>query len=131
MLRAAASVARTIAVDIIRDVNARCARWLQNWLKRHQSPVSRALHAIGIPLTIAAVLLAAYQLRHGRWDLWWRPVLVLGAGYLFQYLGHVIEGNDMGEVILVKKLLGRPYRAVSPRYGGAGCTPSERRQDAS
>jgi len=91
-------------------------RWLQNWRARHQHPVSRILHYIGIPLTIAAVVLALVQLAAWRWDLWWRPVVLLALGYLLQFIGHRLEGNDVGEVILVKKLLGRPYCAVSPRY---------------
>lgn len=90
--------------------------WLKNWLDRHQNPTSFWLHMIGIPLTIAAVILAGIQLSQWRWDLWWRPTLLLVVGYLLQWVGHVIEGNDMGEVILIKKLLGRPYVAVSPRY---------------
>jgi hypothetical protein len=72
---------------------------------------------IGIPLTIAAVVVALVQLKLGRWDLWWRPAVLLAAGYFLQWLGHRIEGNDMGEVILVKRLLGRPYVAVSAKYG--------------
>lgn len=67
-------------------------------------------------MTIASVVLAGVQLSESRWDLWWRPTLLLVAGYLLQWIGHVIEGNDMGEVILVKKLLGKPYVAISPRY---------------
>lgn len=90
--------------------------WLSNWLERHQSGVSLALHLVGIPLTILAVVLAGYQLYVSRWDLWWRPALLLGVGYFLQYLGHLCEGNDMGEVILIKRLLGRPYVGVSPRY---------------
>lgn len=92
--------------------------WLENWFERHQHPVSRWLHYVGIPLTIAAVLLAGGQLYVWRWDLWWRPMVLLVAGYVLQFVGHVLEGNDMGEVVLVKKLLGRPYCAVSPRYAG-------------
>lgn len=88
--------------------------WLQNWLARHRHPVSLWLHAIGIPLTLWAVGLAGVQLTRGQWDLWWRPVVLLVAGYILQWIGHRIEGNDMGEVILVKKLLGRPYVAVAP-----------------
>lgn len=68
---------------------------------------------MGIPLTIAAVIVAGVQLYHWRWDLWWRPVVLLVVGYVLQLIGHLHEGNDMGEVILVKKLLGRPYRAVA------------------
>ncbi len=86
--------------------------WLTNWCERHQHPVSRWLHYVGIPLTVAALLVAAVQLLQWRWDLWWRPTLLLMAGYVLQYIGHRLEGNDMGEVILCKRLLGRPYRAI-------------------
>jgi hypothetical protein len=80
------------------------------------------LHAIGIPLAIAAVVLAAYQLILWRWDLWWRPAILLLAGYALQIIGHWHEGNDVGEWILVKRLLGRPYVAISPRYKPADDT---------
>ncbi len=94
--------------------------WLSNWLARHQHPVSRALHYVGIPLAIAAVVLAGVQLALWRWDLWWRPALLLVVGYALQLVGHLVEGNDMGELIVVKRLLGRPYVAISPRYASAG-----------
>jgi len=90
--------------------------WLANWRERHRHPVSLALHIVGIPLTIAAVVLAAVQLAQWRWDLWWRPAGLLAVGYLLQWVGHLIEGNDMGELIVVKRWLGRPYVAVSPRW---------------
>ncbi len=75
-------------------------------------------------MTLAAVGLAAVQLQQWRWDLWWRPVAVLLAGYFLQWLGHRIEGNDMGEVILVKRLLSRPYVAVAPRYQQTPAVPT-------
>lgn len=90
--------------------------WLANWFQRHQHPVSLALHFVGIPMTIAFIPLAIVQLLDNRWDLWWRPTLLLIVGYALQWLGHLIEGNDMGEVIVIKKWLGRPYVAVAPRY---------------
>lgn len=100
--------------------------WLENWLERHQHPVSFALHLVGIPLTIAAVVLAAYQLAVWRWDLWWRPAGLLVVGYLLQFIGHRLEGNDMGEIILFKRWFGRPYRAISPRYARPqGLTPTK------
>ena len=111
---------------MIRGMSRKRPAWLQNWLKRHQNPLSRRLHYIGIPLTIAAVVVAAAQLWLWRWDLWWRPAVLLSAGYLLQYVGHRVEGNDLGEVILVKRLLGKPYQAVSPRYSrNAGPSPTE------
>lgn len=91
-------------------------KWWRHWLERHQSPASFWLHVVGIPLTIAFVPLALWQLSEWRWDLWWRPAGLLALGYLLQWIGHKLEGNDMGEVILIKKWLGRPYVAVSPRF---------------
>ncbi len=101
---------------MIRPMSRQRPVWLVNWLQRHQAPLSRWLHYIGIPLTIAAVVVAVVQLCEWRWDLWWRPAVLLAVGYLLQYTGHRVEGNDMGEVILVKRLLGKPYCAISPRF---------------
>ena len=71
---------------------------------------------MGIPLLVWGLFLGGGQLADGRWDLWWRPVVLIAVSYVLQWLGHRIEGNDMGEVIVIKKLLGRPYVAVSRRY---------------
>ncbi len=97
--------------------------WFKNYMLRHQHPASIALHVIGIPMTIAAVVLAGVQLSHGQWSLWWRPTLLLFLGFLLQWVGHKIEGNDMGELILIKKLRGKPYVAVSPRYQSSEHSP--------
>ena len=43
-------------------------------------------------------------------------MILLLIGYGLQGLGHRLEGNDMGEVLLLKKRLGKPYLAVAPRY---------------
>lgn len=88
----------------------------ENWIVRHQHPASRALHALGIPLLLIGLALGGWQLWAWRWDLWWRPVGLIAVSYVLQWIGHRIEGNDMGEVVLVKRILGLPYVAVSPRY---------------
>lgn len=97
--------------------------WLRRWLERHQNPISFWLHMVGIPLSIAAIPIALVQLSQDRWDLWWRPVALIAAGYMLQWVGHRIEGNDMGEIILVKRLLGKPYVAVSPKYAQGRSEP--------
>lgn len=96
--------------------------WLENWRQRHQHPVSFWLHMLGIPLTLAALVLALVQLAAWQWPLWYRPAALLLAGYALQWAGHRIEGNDMGEVIVVKRWLGRPYVAVSPRYAAGAAS---------
>jgi hypothetical protein len=90
--------------------------WLSNWLARHRSRLSFWLHMAGIPLAVAGAVLALVQLAAWRWDLWWRPVLIIGAGYALQFIGHWHEGNDVGEWALIKRLLGWPYVAISPKY---------------
>jgi hypothetical protein len=86
--------------------------WLTRWRQRHQHPASLWLHLFGVPMTITAGVLAILQLVDGHWEAWWRPMVLVAGGYALQY----IEGNDMGEIILIKRLLRRPYTAVSPRY---------------
>ena len=93
--------------------------WLTHWFERHQHPASLILHLIGIPLTLLAVGVAMAQLVQWRWDLWYRPTVLLIAGYALQWIGHRIEGNDMGELILIKRWQGQPYVAVAPRDADA------------
>jgi hypothetical protein len=68
--------------------------------------------------------LAVLQLRDAAWSLWWRPVGLVMLSYVLQWIGHRIEGNDMGEFILAKKWFGKPYVAVSPRYDRVTRGPS-------
>ncbi len=103
--------------------------FIGRWLARHRHPFSLALHAIAIPLLPAAGVLAVVQLADAAWELWWRPVALVVVSYVLQWVGHRVEGNDMGEVVLIKKLVGLPYVAVSPRLdrqGQSDCPPRER-----
>ena len=83
-------------------------RW-QKWRSRHQLPFSFALHLVGIPLAVAGVVLLFLL-------PWYWGIASLFLGYLLQYLGHRAEGNDVGEWAAIKRLLGLPYVAVSPRW---------------
>ena len=76
---------------------------LANYAKRHQHPANIALHVIGLPVTF---VVPVPLLIHG-YPGWALTSFI--SGYLLQFAGHAIEGNDAGEVILVKKMLGKPY----------------------
>ena len=91
--------------------------FIENWLRRHRHPASRVLHAVGIPLTLAAVGVAIWQLYLWRWDLWWRPAVLLAVGYLMQWIGHLIEGSPMGELMLVRRMRGQPTDGQSTPGG--------------
>ncbi len=84
-------------------------RFVTNYIERHQHPASQSLHFIGVPLTfvVSVVMLVLDK-------PWWALGCFI-AGYALQFIGHAIEGNDAGETVLVKKMLGRPYVEFGPR----------------
>ncbi len=92
---------------LARAVWSFAVRARQNWLARHQVPANFALHMVGIPLAVAGVVAFAF--------LPWRCGATLFVlGYVLQWIGHRIEGNDVGEFILVKRLFGLPVVAIAP-----------------
>jgi hypothetical protein len=63
---------------------------------------------VGIPMTLVGIgFLVA-----GSW-VWFLILFIVG--YVLQFIGHAIEGNDAGELILVKKALNLPYIDIVPR----------------
>ena len=84
-------------------------KFLNNYLPRHTHPLNRALHAVGVPLSFVAAPAAAIA-----GAAWYWHVGAFVVGYLLQFAGHAIEGNDAGEVVFVKKKLGLPYREYAP-----------------
>ena len=83
------------------------ARARQNWVARHRVAFNFWIHMVGIPLALAGLPLLVFA----EWE-WGVGALV--AGYFLQWVGHRVEGNDVGEFIPVKKLLGFPYVAIAP-----------------
>src|SRR4051794_41523888 len=83
-------------------------RFLHNWRERHQHPFNFAIHLVGIPLAFAGVVMFFTS-------PWPWALAAFVVGYLLQWLGHLVEGNDLGEWAGIKRLLGRPYVAIAPR----------------
>jgi hypothetical protein len=78
---------------------------------RHRHPFNFWLHMLGIPLAVAGVvMLVAWGLED-----WYWGVAAFVLGYLLQYIGHRIEGNDLGEWAGIKRLFGLPYVSIAPR----------------
>ena len=85
------------------------ANFLKNYIERHQHPVNQVLHVIGVPLTfVVSVICLA-------WHQGWWALGAFAGGYVLQFVGHAIEGNDAGETILVKRALGLPFIDIVPR----------------
>jgi uncharacterized membrane protein YGL010W len=60
--------------------------FLENYKAKHQHPLNKLMHNIGIPLIVASLPLFLFN---------WRWALGLFiVGWIFQFVGHAIEGNQ-------------------------------------
>jgi hypothetical protein len=84
-------------------------RRLQGWRLRHQLPFNFAIHLIGIPLAVSGVVMLFFL-------PWYWGVSAFALGYFLQWIGHLAEGNDVGEWAAIKRLLGLPYVGIAPRW---------------
>ncbi len=77
--------------------------FLVDYCHRHAHPVNAALHIFGVPMAFYGMFkLVTGKPRSGS--------VLLFSGYLFQYLGHRAQGNEVGEVTLIKNVW-RKYKA--------------------
>ena len=59
--------------------------FVDKYKSRHRHPLNRLSHSIGIPMVVASLPLFFFS---------WRLALaLLLVGWIFQFLGHAIEGN--------------------------------------
>jgi uncharacterized membrane protein YGL010W len=70
--------------------------FLENYLKRHKHPANALLHLAGVPLVFWGLItiFSQNQVKEG--------LLCIILGYILQFLGHSIQGNEVGEVTLIK-----------------------------
>ena len=69
-----------------------------DYIQRHAHPTNAALHIVGVPAAFAGV----YFLFVGKFFL---ALALIVFGYFLQYLGHKAQGNEVGEVTLIKSIL--------------------------
>ena len=83
---------------------------LEGWRLRHQLSFNFWIHMVGIPMALVAAPLSLFYL-----DWPWALGLFV-SGYLLQWIGHLAEGNDLGEWAAIKRLLGWPYVGIASRW---------------
>jgi len=71
--------------------------FLVDYCQRHAHPVNAVLHLIGVP----AVFLGIYLVVTGHAA---EGSSLFVVGYFLQYLGHKAQGNEVGEVTLLKHI---------------------------
>lgn len=102
---------RGYSFPIARKLISLAGKARANWLLRHQNHFNFWIHLLGIPIAIAGLPLLAFD---WRWGLG-----ALAFGYLLQWIGHQVEGNDVGEIIPIKKALGMRTVAIAPQYASS------------
>jgi hypothetical protein len=98
---------------IARKLLSVAQRARRNWLDRHRNAFNFWIHMVGIPLAFAGVPLLFLL-------PWYWGAGAIAAGYFLQWVGHRVEGNDVGELIPFKRLLGLPVVAIAPGPLDAG-----------
>ncbi|MCY2945901.1 MAG: DUF962 domain-containing protein [Planctomycetota bacterium] len=89
---------------------------IHGWMLRHQLAFNFWIHMIGIPISVIGLILFLGRLL----DTNTVPLAWSGGGfvlgYVLQWIGHKVEGNDLGEWAAIKKLLGLPFVGIAPRW---------------
>lgn len=86
-------------------------RFWKNYRERHLHPGNQLCHLLGLPVTFILPIHYFVWSYPPQWAL-----IAFVVGYVLQFIGHAIEGNDAGELILIKRCLGRRYVEFGPRH---------------
>lgn len=65
--------------------------WIAQYAQSHQNPINRFCHTVGIPLIVVSIPLFILSL----WidGLWIVGLALFGLGWVFQFVGHAVEGK--------------------------------------
>jgi uncharacterized membrane protein YGL010W len=65
--------------------------WIARYAGSHQNPINRFCHTIGIPLIVLSIpmLVASFWIP----GLWIAGLTLFVVGWLFQFVGHAVEGK--------------------------------------
>lgn len=61
--------------------------FMENYKEKHQHPLNRLSHSIGIPMIVISLPLFFFI-------KWYWALALFVVGWMFQFLGHLIEGNQ-------------------------------------
>jgi len=71
--------------------NKPLADWIAEYSQSHQHPINRLCHTLGIPLiALSLPLFVATIVWHRLWPL---PATMFVVGWIFQFVGHYVEGK--------------------------------------
>lgn len=89
-------------MTIISRVALNTRAFVVDYIQRHRHPVNASLHIVGVPMAFYGL----FKFAGGKTGI---GLALLIGGYIFQWLGHRAQGNEVGEVTLIKSI----WRKVS------------------
>ncbi|MDD5543401.1 MAG: DUF962 domain-containing protein [Acidobacteriia bacterium] len=84
--------------------------FMENYKAKHQHPLNRLTHYIGIPMIVVSLVYVFFN---------WRIGLALFViGWIFQFVGHFIEGNQPAFFKNPVYLLMGPWFVIQKAFSG-------------
>ena len=71
--------------------NRPMSEWIVQYSESHQHPVNRLLHTLGIPMIVLSIVVAFAGIV--RPSLLWVAAALFVVGWIFQFIGHAVEGK--------------------------------------
>ncbi|MFM9986194.1 MAG: Mpo1-like protein [Flavobacteriales bacterium] len=65
--------------------------WIAEYSLSHQNPINRICHTIGIPMIVLSLLMLVAALFVS--GLWFWALALFVSGWIFQFVGHAVEGK--------------------------------------
>jgi uncharacterized membrane protein YGL010W len=87
---------------------------VEDWIARHRAPSNFALHMIGIPPTVLGVLLIPVYVYLVSIPIFLLALALFVGGYLVQFLGHLLDSTEPGEIMYLRRKLGWSYAEIGP-----------------
>jgi hypothetical protein len=84
-------------MSVLKRVATNTKAFIIDYGQRHAHPVNAVLHIVGVPLHFLGIVKIVAGKRN-------TGITLLAVGYTLQYLGHEAQGNELGEVILIKSM---------------------------
>jgi uncharacterized membrane protein YGL010W len=93
---------------------------VEDWKARHRDPTSFVLHMFGIPLTILGILLIPIYLTLVSIPIFLLALVLFVGGYMTQFLGHLVDRTEPGEITYLRRKLGWSYSKIAPATPARG-----------
>jgi hypothetical protein len=92
----------------------RPSKLVDDWMARHRDPTSFVLHMFGIPPTILGVLLIPVYVMLVSIPIFLLALALFVGGYLIQFLGHIVDWTEPGEIAYLRRKLRWSYAKIAP-----------------